>query len=75
MQFYLVDVNEGDQIAEEYKVENMPTFIIFKNGEEIERMQGSNDQALKELVRRHSWLKPKTYWNTLVEVQFKINLP
>ena len=32
MQFYIVDVAEGEQVAQAYDIENMPTFVVFKNG-------------------------------------------
>ena len=50
MQFYLVDADESDQVAQAYEIENTPTFVIFKNGSEIDRMQTTNEKALRELV-------------------------
>ena len=29
MQFYLVDVDEGDLLAQNYEIEHMPTFVVF----------------------------------------------
>ena len=43
MQFYLVDVDEGDLVAQNYEIEHMPTFVVFKNGSEIDRMQGASE--------------------------------
>lgn len=52
MQFYLVDVEEGDGVAQAYEIDTMPTFVMFKNGNEIDRMQGSSESVLKEFIRR-----------------------
>ena len=54
MQFYLVDVDEGDQVAQAYDIEHMPTFVMFKNGSEIDRMQGASEQALREFIQKHA---------------------
>ena len=43
MQFYLVDVDEGDLVASNHDIEHMPTFIMFKNGKEVDRMQGASE--------------------------------
>ena len=54
IQFYMSDVNEGDDVAQAYDIEMMPTFVVFKNGQEIERVASGNEHSLRELVRRHS---------------------
>ena len=57
MQFYLVDVEEGDMVAQTYEIEHMPTFLVFKNGTEIDRMSGTNESVLKDFVAKHAWAK------------------
>ena len=54
MQFYLVDVEEGDTVAQKYEIDVMPTFVIFENGAEVDRMSGTNEQVLKDFVAKHS---------------------
>ncbi|XP_076016797.1 thioredoxin-like [Genypterus blacodes] len=48
--FLKVDVDEADDIAAEYKIDSMPTFVFFKNGEEEERFSGASEQKLKDVV-------------------------
>ena len=54
MQFYLVDVEEGDTVAQKYEIDVMPTFVIFENGAEVDRMSGTNEQVLKDFVAKHT---------------------
>ena len=54
MQFYLVDVEEGDTVAQKYEIDVMPTFVIFENGTEVDRMSGTNEQVLKDFVAKHT---------------------
>ena len=32
----------------------MPTFVIFENGVEIDRMSGTNESVLKDFVAKHA---------------------
>ncbi|MFH1559052.1 MAG: thioredoxin [Patescibacteria group bacterium] len=44
-----LNVDENKQAAQEYQVMSIPTLIIFKNGEETQRMVGAHDkETLKE---------------------------
>lgn len=52
--FLKVDVDELKTVAEEYKVDAMPTFVFLKNGEEIGRVVGARKESLVELVLKHS---------------------
>ncbi|KAH8552093.1 thioredoxin [Umbelopsis sp. PMI_123] len=40
--FAKVDVDEGTDIAEEYSIRAMPTFIFFANGEKRDEVVGAN---------------------------------
>ncbi|KMT20686.1 hypothetical protein BVRB_1g006610 [Beta vulgaris subsp. vulgaris] len=51
--FLKVDVDELKTVAEEFKVDAMPTFVFFKNGEEIDRVVGARKEALIEKVEKH----------------------
>lgn len=47
-----VDVDKAQQTATVYQVTSIPTLILFKNGQEIERIVGIRDQqTLEKLVR------------------------
>lgn len=39
-------------IATEYKVTAMPTFIFIKNGAKIDEFAGANEAKLKELINK-----------------------
>eukprot|EP00483_Globobulimina_turgida_P004358 UN04367 len=55
MIFLDIDCEEGDneEIVDEYKVKNLPTFIVIKDGKEECRLTGSDKKALSELVSKH----------------------
>lgn len=48
--FLKVDVDECEEIAQEYKITAMPTFIFIKSSEKIAELTGANVEKLKELV-------------------------
>ena len=35
-----VNVDESAAVAEEYRIQSIPTLILFKNGEEVQRLVG-----------------------------------
>jgi len=49
--FLKVDVDECQQTANDYKVQAMPTFMFFKNGQKIDSVRGADPQALEDKVR------------------------
>ncbi|KAF1924364.1 DUF1000-domain-containing protein [Didymella exigua CBS 183.55] len=49
--FAKVSVKKQAQIAESYNVTNTPTFIIFKNGQQIRKFSGSNPQHLSDAIK------------------------
>ena len=47
-----IDIDENEDVAMEYKVRSIPTFILFKNGEEVKRHVGAMSEAdLDEFVK------------------------
>ncbi|KAI3989184.1 hypothetical protein MKX01_033220 [Papaver californicum] len=52
--FLKVDVDELQSVAQEWKVEAMPTFVFVKEGVEVERFAGANKAKLEELIAKHS---------------------
>jgi thioredoxin 1 len=40
--FYKIDVDENDDLCEEYQINCMPTFVFFKNKKKIESITGAN---------------------------------
>ncbi|KNA13489.1 hypothetical protein SOVF_116500 [Spinacia oleracea] len=52
--FLKVDVDELKTVAEDFKVDAMPTFVFLKDGMEIDRVVGAKKEALVELVAKHA---------------------
>jgi len=52
--FLKVDIDECHDIAKTYKVEAVPTFKIFKEGNEAEIIEGADVNALKELILKYN---------------------
>ncbi|KAH7131994.1 PITH domain-containing protein [Dendryphion nanum] len=50
--FAKVDTQQQSQIAQSYNVTSPPIFIIFKNSQQISRVNGANPQQLSEAIRR-----------------------
>jgi thioredoxin 1 len=49
-----VDVDSNQEIAVKYGITNIPTLLIFKGGEIVERVQGVQPkEKLQELLNSH----------------------
>ncbi|CEI62540.1 unnamed protein product [Fusarium venenatum] len=49
-----VDVDEFPGIAEENGIRELPTFIVFKNGEKAGDVIGANPPAILKLIQAHT---------------------
>nr|5DBQ_A Chain A, Thioredoxin [Anticarsia gemmatalis]5DBQ_B Chain B, Thioredoxin [Anticarsia gemmatalis] len=45
-----VDVDECEDIATEYNINSMPTFVFVKNGKKIEEFSGANVDKLRNTI-------------------------
>jgi thioredoxin 1 len=45
-------VDEAADIAQEYGVSAMPTFLVWKNGKVQEKVMGANAPALVQSIRK-----------------------
>jgi len=52
--FLKVDVDELKDIAAEYNVEAMPTFLFIKNGEKIHTVVGARKEELLAGIEKHA---------------------
>mmetsp|Transcript_1425 Transcript_1425/g.2607 ORF Transcript_1425/g.2607 Transcript_1425/m.2607 type:complete len:213 (+) Transcript_1425:223-861(+) len=50
--FGIVDVDEVEEVASEFKVAMMPTFIVLRDGKVVEKMSGANEKKLEDLVQQ-----------------------
>lgn len=51
--FLKVDVDECEEIAAEYQITSMPTFVFIKNTQVLETFSGANYDKLKDTVQKH----------------------
>ncbi|GAA5915808.1 uncharacterized protein JCM6883_006293 [Sporobolomyces salmoneus] len=54
VQFLKVDVDQNQDLAQEFLVQAMPTFMILKGSQKIEEMKGANPAALTALLKKHA---------------------
>ena len=48
-----VDVDELSELAQEYGIRAMPTFLIFKDGEKVDELIGANPIKLEEKIKKY----------------------
>jgi thioredoxin 1 len=41
----MVNIDENDQVARQYGIDAIPTLLIFKNGQPIQRVQGARPKS------------------------------
>jgi len=51
--FLKVDVDELEELASEYDISSLPTFLILKGGKKLDMIVGGNKEALEEMVAKH----------------------
>ena len=50
-----IDIDEQPELAQQFKVLSIPTLIVFKNGEVVEKeVGGRTKNDLKKLVEKHA---------------------
>jgi len=55
--FAKVDVDEAAEIAEEYEIQAMPTFLLFAGGqkEPVDKMAGANAEKLRQMIEKNKF--------------------
>jgi thioredoxin 1 len=51
--FYKIDVDEVPDVAQELGIRAMPTFLLFKDGSQVEEIVGANERAIRAAVDKH----------------------
>lgn len=52
---FKVDVDECEDLAIEYNITSMPTFVFMKNGKSVDSFSGANYDKIKATVQKHLW--------------------
>lgn len=51
--FLKIDVDKAQECAAQMRVRAMPTFVCWRSGRELERLEGANTRALEAMVEKH----------------------
>ncbi|KAL3501316.1 hypothetical protein ACH5RR_035765 [Cinchona calisaya] len=51
--FIKIDVEKMADAAEEYGIQTVPTFLLMKNGQEVDKLVGSDQGELKNKILKH----------------------
>ncbi|BFZ58909.1 hypothetical protein PYCC9005_005977 [Savitreella phatthalungensis] len=52
--FIKVDVDNLPDVAAEHAIRAMPTFLLFKDGKEIDKVVGANAAKLRQVITEHA---------------------
>ena len=52
--FVKVDVDDAQEISEKCKIQAMPTFQFYKDGNMLQEFRGANQAQLKECVAKYA---------------------
>ncbi|XP_021297775.1 thioredoxin H2 [Herrania umbratica] len=58
--FVKIDVDELPDVAQEFGVQAMPTFVLVKKGKEVDRVVGAQKNNLEKKVEKHRTLQAAT---------------
>ncbi|GMN42374.1 hypothetical protein TIFTF001_011591 [Ficus carica] len=51
--FVKIDVDELSDVAQEFRVQAMPTFVLLKQGREVDRVVGAKKKELETKIEKH----------------------
>ena len=51
LRIYMVDIDENDDLCEKCGITSVPTFMLFKNKEEVGQCGGANIEKVAELIK------------------------
>ncbi|OTA69090.1 putative thioredoxin G6G8.7 [Hypoxylon sp. EC38] len=52
--FAKIDVDDLPELAQELGITAMPTFLLFKDGEQADKLVGANPNTLVEILKKHA---------------------
>ncbi|KAI9170095.1 hypothetical protein LWI28_022504 [Acer negundo] len=53
VEFIKIDVDKFKEIAKQFGIEAMPTFILVKKGKEVDRLVGAKKDDLQKKIEKH----------------------
>ena len=51
VKFYMIDIDENDDLCEKCRVTSVPTFILFKDRQSVGVTRGANIVSVAELIK------------------------
>ena len=51
IKFYMIDIDDNDELCERCKVTSVPTFILFKDKQEVGQTKGSDIVQVANLIK------------------------
>ncbi len=51
IKFYMIDIDDNDELCDKCKITSVPTFILFKDKKEVGQTKGANIQSVAELIK------------------------
>lgn len=52
IEFYKLDVDDVEDVAQEVGIRAMPTFMVFKNGERVDELIGAEPKKLGAMIAK-----------------------
>nr|GEW54626.1 thioredoxin H2 [Tanacetum cinerariifolium] len=60
VEFIKIDVDELPEVAKDFEVQAMPTFVLVKKGKERERIVGVKKDELHRMIEKHRTMYSQT---------------
>ena len=51
VKFYMIDIDENDELCEKCGITSVPTFMLFKDKKEVGQTKGANIVPVAELIK------------------------
>lgn len=48
-----MNIEEAEDVAMEYGIQAVPTFILFKGGEKVDEVLGPKDEKVQSMIEAH----------------------
>ncbi|CAI9775319.1 unnamed protein product [Fraxinus pennsylvanica] len=53
VEFIKIDIDELEDVAQEFAVHVLPTFLLIKKGKEVDKLVGANKEELRKKIEKH----------------------